>query len=95
MPSFRFGVLYEHNGPTLSEPFRQRKSAEQVANAIERFVPELPRYFAAANAIITAEDSVSGKYPLVVCICCEWPEWKVVEAVKRCLNGLDLYGEQL
>jgi len=95
MANYRYGVYYKYDGPTHSDPLRDELSLEEVERHLTLFPDELPEYFGDTPAIVEADRSPGGNFPLVVTVETEASRADADEAVKRCLNGLDLFGKKL
>jgi hypothetical protein len=85
MPQFKYKPYYYYNGPTLAEPFREKRSDDEVSRNMSRFFDEIGHHFSDVGAVIEpVEDGVIG-------ITADVTQEECDSRVKRCLNSLDLY----
>jgi hypothetical protein len=95
MNSFAYRVYYEYNGPSPSAPLRSRKNPHQISEALSNFPNELPHYLDDRDATFSNKTIQKDANSIIVTVATTLGEAKTDEAVKRCLNGLDLFGEKL
>jgi hypothetical protein len=88
-------VYYQYNGPSRSDPFRSPKDSHEISEALRHFPNELPRYLFDQDATVSAEPSKKDLNSIIVFVATILDETATDEAVKMCLNGLDLFGEKL
>lgn len=94
MNRFKYRAFYKFDGPSRAAPFRSEKSAQEIAEALSRFPLELEHYIDGESRVEVPNpqpDSSSSHVTIVT----ESDRQAINEAVKRCLNGLDLYGDPL
>ena len=87
MPVFKYKPFYQYNGPTHSDPLREELSPEDVENHVRRFFEEIENYFEDGSVVIKKEGdlvSITGEINQMDCD----------EAVKKCLNSLDLFANK-
>lgn len=95
MNRFAYRVYYQYNGPSHSDPFRSPKNSHEIAEALRHFPNELPHYLSDQDATVSSEPTKKEPNSIIVFVATSHDEAKTDEAVKRCLNGLDLFGEKL
>ncbi len=95
MNRFAYRVYYQYNGPSHSDPFRSPKDPDEIAEALRCFPNELPHYLSDQDATVSSEPTKKEPNSIIVFVATVLDETKTDEAVKRCLNGLDLFGEKL
>jgi hypothetical protein len=95
MNRFVYRAYYQYNGPTSSEPFRSQKSEQEIIEALTRFPIELPHYLSDIEAIISSPEPQPESKSSYVTIQTNDNEITTDDAVKKCLNSLDLYGQKL
>jgi hypothetical protein len=88
-------VYYQYNGPSHSDPFRSLKNSHEISEALRHFPNELPHYLSDQDAMVTSEPTKKEPNSIIVFVATILDEAQTDEAVKRCLNGLDLFGEKL
>lgn len=89
MPIFRYQPYYKYNGPTLSQPFREELSAEQVRHNMNLFFQDIDHYFTDVGAVVgPAGDGF-------IAITADITQNDCDERVKRCLSSLDLFANKL
>jgi hypothetical protein len=87
MSVFKYKPYYQYNGPTKSDPLREELSPEEAENRIKCFFEEIKNYFKDDSVAIKKEGdlvSITGKINQMDCD----------EAVKKCLNSLDLFANK-
>ena len=95
MNRFAYRVYYQYNGPSHSDPFRSPKDPNEIAEALRNFPDELPLYLTDQDATVSSEQTKKEPNSIIGFVVTVLDEAKTDEAVKRCLNGLDLFGEKL
>lgn len=95
MNRFAYRVYYEYNGPSKSGPFRSPKDSHEISEALRNFPNELPHYLSDQDATVSDELTKRDTNSTIVFITTTLDEAATDEAVKGCLNGLDLFGEKL
>lgn len=88
MSIFKYQPYYMYNGPTVSQPFREELSEEQVKFNIDQFFQDLGHFFMDVGAKFEA---VGDGF---VAITADITQDECDERVKRCLNSLDLYANK-
>jgi len=91
---FRYRAYYKFDGPSRLQPFRAEKSAPEVAGALSRFPIELEHYIDRESTVEVASPQPEANVSHVTVVT-EADRQTIDEAVKRCLDGLDLYGDIL
>lgn len=94
MNRFAYRVYYQYNGPSHSDPFRSPKDSHEISEALRNFLNELPHYLSDQDAIVSSDPTKKELNSIIVFVATALDEAKTDEAVKRCLNGLDLFGEK-
>ena len=89
MPLFKYQPYYKYNGPTLSQPFREELSADDVKRNMSLFFDEIGAHFADVGA--TVEPVGDGFIGITADITQEDCDARV----KRCLNSLDLFANKI
>lgn len=92
---YRYRAYYEYNGPTKGVPLRSQKSPEDIAYALERVRYELPHYLEDREARASAVTEDGRADSVIVTIETTDDAAAVSAAMIRCLDGLDLYGDDL
>lgn len=95
MNRFAYRVYYEYNGPSHSNPLRSPKDSHEISEALGHFPNELPHYLSDQDATISSEPTKKDPNSVIVFVATVLDETATDEAVKRCLNGLDLFGQKL
>jgi hypothetical protein len=95
MNRFAYRVYYEYNGPSKSDPFRSPKDPHEIAEALRNFPNELPHFLSDQDATVSDEPTQTDANSIIVFVVTTLSEAATDEAVKRCLNGLDLFGQKL
>lgn len=88
MPVFKYQPYYKFNGPTLSQPFREELSADDVTRNMSLFYNEIASYFEDVGA--TVEPIGNG----FIAITADISQDECDARVKRCLNSLDLFASK-
>lgn len=88
-----YRVYYLFNGPTKSDPMRARKTEEQVSDALDRVAFELSVHLGDDNAKITTSSVEKGAIALTVDTAKSDESFS--QALKKCLNGLDLFASKI
>lgn len=95
MNRFSYRVYYEYNGPSHSDPFRSPKDFHEISEALRNFPNELPHYLSDQDATVSSEPTKKDPNSIIVFVATVIDETATDEAVKRCLNVLDLFGQKL
>jgi hypothetical protein len=95
MNRFAYRVYYEYNGPSKSEPFRSPKDQHEISEALRNFPNELPHLLSDQDATVSDEPTKKDANSIIVFVATSLSEAATDEAVKRCLNGLDLFAKKL
>lgn len=95
MNRFAYRVYYEYNGPSHSDPFRSLKEPNEISEALMNFPNRLPHYLSDQNATVSDDPTKKDANSIIVFVATTLDEAATDEAVKRCLNGLDLFGKKL
>jgi hypothetical protein len=87
MSTFKYKPYYKYDGPTHSNPLREELSPEEAEERVRCFFEDIEHYFEEDIAIKKENDlvSITGKIKQEDCD----------EAVKRCLNSLDLFANKI
>jgi len=93
MNRFSYRAYYQFTGPSRDDPFRSEKTEEDVGKAISRFPLEL-EHFLEQGSVVEVPQGVSDFNSSFVTVVTDASEAQVDEAVKRCLNGLDLFAQK-
>lgn len=94
MNRFAYRVYYEYNGRSHDDPFRSLKNPHQISEALRNFPNDLPRYLSDHDATVSHEPTKKDANSIIVVVITSLDETKADEAMKRCLNSLDLFGEK-
>jgi hypothetical protein len=94
MNRFTYRAYYEFNGPSRDDPFRSEKTTDEAAEALSRFPLEL-EHFVESGSIVEVPLSTRDSNSSFVTVVTPANEAQVDEAVKRCLNGLDLFAQKI
>lgn len=95
MKEYTFEVYYKYDGPSIIDPFSKEKNSEQIQDALNNFVQEVPQYI---NSLENAASSlpVDGNIERrIVSIKTTANKEEVEKAVIRKLRELDLKAEPL
>lgn len=87
MSVFKYRPYYHYDGPSHSDPLREELSLEEAENRVELFFEEVGNYFEESNVTIKKEGdlvAITGEINMTDCD----------EAVKNCLNSLDLFAKK-
>lgn len=95
MNRFAYRVYYQYNGPSHSDPFRSPKDPDEISKALRISPNELPHFLSDQDATVSDEPTKKDANSIIVFVATTLDEAATDEAVKRCLNGLDLFGEKL
>lgn len=95
MNRFAYRVYYEYNDRTKSDPFRSPKNPDEISKALRNFPNELPRLLSDPDATVSGEPTKKDANSIIIFVATMLSEVATDEAVQRCLNGLDLFGEKL
>lgn len=95
MNRFAYRVYYEYNGPSHSNPLRSPKDPDEIADALGNFSNGLPHYLSDQDATVSEEPTQKDANSVVIIVATTHDELATDEAVKRCLNDLDLFGKKL
>lgn len=95
MNRYKYKVYYEYKGPSHSNPLRIPKDSLQIADALRCFSNELLHYIPDHSATVSSDPDVQELNSITVGVLTTLDEAAMDSAVKRCLNGLDLFGEKL
>ncbi len=92
MNRFAYRAYYQYDGPTKANPFRTEKTAEEVANALQRFPTEL-EYRLPEGAKLEIPEQDNANYSVIVVVT---PADRAAtsNAVESCLIELELYGDR-
>ena len=92
MKRFAYRAYYQYNGPSLSDPLREEKSADEVTDALRQFPIDL-EYLLSEGATLELPEQRDANYSVVVVVTPADKE-TTNAAVSGCLSGLDLYGDR-
>jgi hypothetical protein len=94
MNRFQYRAYYEFTRPSHTDPFRSKKTDSEVAEALARFPQDLQHFVAPSATVETpqVQPDPASRYVIVVTTA---DEPATDEAVKRCLNSLDLFGQKI
>jgi hypothetical protein len=95
MNRFAYRVYYQYNGPSHSDPLRSPKDSDEIGEALRYFPNELCHYLSDQDATVSHEQTKNKPNSIIVFVATVLEEAKTDDAVKLCLNGLDLFGEKL
>ena len=93
----RIKVFYQYDGPSKSAPFREELAQNQIEEHLGRFPDELAHALDGSDREATVElvsSNLAGR-EIFLSIECYLPTKEYDNALKRTLNGLDLFAEQL
>lgn len=90
-------AYYSYEGPTKSDPFREELSQDRINDHLERLPNELEHALAGSDSQekVEVERTDLAKREILLLIECSLPKRDYDNALKRTLNGLDLFAEQL
>ncbi|MGH8597636.1 MAG: hypothetical protein ACREXT_13340 [Gammaproteobacteria bacterium] len=95
MNRYTYRVYYEWNGPSHADPFRSKKNADQIKYALTRFPEEIPHYMSDPEANVESTRPAAGSDSISLVVATTKTEAETDDAVRRCLNGLDLFGSKV
>lgn len=90
MKEYIYEVYYQFDGRSHSDPFANKKSKNEIKDALDRFEKELPTYLNDPNASVTSKPIQNSKNRIKVTIRTIDQESSVESAVNRCLQSWDL-----
>ncbi|MHB9836826.1 hypothetical protein Q8F57_018495 [Paraburkholderia terrae] len=93
MNRFSYRAYYEFNG-SREYPFRSKKTDQEIEEAVLRFPVELEQYLDKDSTVQTSA-SQPGAQSCDVTIVTDADESTTDDAIKKCLNSLDLFGKKL
>jgi hypothetical protein len=93
MNRFQYRAYYEFNGPSHADPFRSKKADSEVAEALARFPQDL-QHFIDPLATVETPQVQTDPASCYVIVVTPADEPTTDEAVRRCLNSLDLFGQK-
>jgi hypothetical protein len=94
MNHFRYRAYYKFDGPSRLLPFRVEKNAREVAEALSRFPIEVEHFIDSESTVEAPRPQPEANASHVTVVTAA-DRTTIDEAVKRCLDGLDLYGDIL
>lgn len=96
MNRFDYRAYYQYNGPSHADLFRSPKNSHEISEALRCFPNELPHYLSDRDATVSVKQS-GAEVPdsISVFVTTILDETTTDEAVERCLNELNLFGEKL
>lgn len=89
MPAYKYQPYYSYFGPSHSEPFREKLSADEIERRLELFFSEIGIFFDGIDAVIKTIDSDT------ISITTALTQQDCDARVKKCLNNLDLYAKKI
>lgn len=95
MSRFVYRVYYEYNGPSHSDPLRSPKEPQAISEALRHFPIDLPHYLSDQHAAVSDEPTKRDSNSIIVVVVTTLSETAMDDAVKQCLNKLDLFGAKL
>ncbi len=93
MTRYRYLIYYQFDGPSNAAPSRSLKSADEIADALERMPQELPHFLEDRDARVTSKPESDNS--IIVTVETIEPDAHFIKALERCIGGLDLYGKRL
>jgi hypothetical protein len=87
-------VYYEYK-PSKAKPLLSPKKSHEISEALRNFQNELPHFISDRDAMVSIGPAPKDENSIVVVVETTLTEAEMDEAVKRCLDGLDLLGEKL
>jgi hypothetical protein len=94
MNRFAYRAYYEFKS-SKSAPLRSAKTDDEIAFALSRFPQELPYCLPDDQATVTPASPQPDRNSSHVVVITDLDEATVDEAVKKCLDSLDLFAEKL
>jgi len=90
MKEYKFEIYYKYDGPSHSDPFPEEKNSEQIQDALGNFVNEVQHYIESLETTVFSFPVDGDIERRIVSIKTITKKEEVNEAVKRCLQDLDL-----
>ncbi|WP_374621431.1 hypothetical protein [Pandoraea sp.] len=94
MNLFTYRAYYFYNGPSLADPFRTEKTADEVAHALNLFPTELA-HFVPEGWVIQKREGLGDADSSYVTVATSAPAEEVHKVVAQCLNRLDLFADKI
>lgn len=88
MSIYKYQPYYQYDGPSLSQPFREKLTPDEIAYNLECFFSDVDSYFEDDTAKF---EKLSNN---CIIITSDISESECDERVKNCLNDLDLYAHK-
>jgi len=90
MKEYKFEIYYKYDGPSHSDPFPEEKNSEQIQDALGNFVNEVGHYVESLETAVSSMPVDGNIERRIVSIKTTTNKEEVKEAVKKCLQDLDL-----
>ncbi len=94
MTKFAYRVYYEHK-PSKAKPLLSPKKPHEISGALRNFENELPHFISDQEARVSCRPAPKDANSILVTVETTLAEAELDEGVKRCLDGLDLFGTKL
>ena len=95
MNKFTYEVYYEYTGPTNTPSIREKKSPEEIADALSAFPSDL-RHFLNDPEVLVDQD-IAGQTPtsIFVAVTTNLSEQQIDDGIKQCMKSFDLFGKKI
>lgn len=93
----KYKVYYEYTGPTKSDPFSSQLSNDNIRDHLARFPDELSTllWLDEASPKVEVEEENLDEHNIVVGVSSPLDDERYDTQLKKALNGLDLFAEEL
>lgn len=95
MNRFAYRVFYKVDSSSATGPLHSRKSEQEINETLVEFLHALPDYLLDPEVTVHGEPTKSDSHSIDVLVTTELDEIATNEAVKQCLDGLDLFSKKL
>jgi|GEM_PF-3005245 len=95
MNEYKFEIYYEYTGPSPLNLFKQKKDAREIQDALCDFESGLPHYVPPFDILVFSEKIDNQEERKLVTIKTEADYENVKRAVTKCLQDLDLFGNEI
>jgi len=93
----KYKVYYEYTGPTKSDPFSSQLSNDSIRDHLARFPDELSTllWLDETSSKVKVEEENLDQHNIVVAVSSPLDDERYDAQLKKALNGLDLFAEEL
>lgn len=94
MSRFAYRVYYEYK-QSKAKPLLSPRKPHEISEALRNFENELPHFISDQEARVSCRPAPKDANSILVTVETTVAEAELDEGVKRCLDGLDLFGAKL